>query len=669
MTPAQWLPVDPDDHSGRPTSPYKHWHERMRPDFTPGRGDADRMTTLLDQAFAQSDVVQKFVSRPVDYLAYRSIDLVDQTVPLPSRAYDTTTYQVLVGAIDIDIPLGHRAFRRADGTTRVLEHWSMGDSAGTGTYGPVYTEADINRLLKAHSPNGDLTQPLDEDGFNRAIGALNFTSRNGARGLGRRHAHGAHMLDVAGGAQPGVARDFSDGVGLITAAMPSRREFGEGGEFLDQHMVNAAYWMWQVADTYNQHARGADQVPCVACLAFGRQAGAKREDTDLFSRFLQQLRHMRGPGAAPLDFVVPTGNDNQNRAVARYTVPPGGEILVNWRIKPGDQTDNYLEIWADRSEKGGDVVDALAVWLDAPGTAAGQKAVYGPPGTYHDVLTDTFGRSAARIYRQTSPEGMDSTTQSDPAHEGYLLAVGPTEARGNSLGEAPAGRWTVRLKNRSKTAISVNLSVQTDQSIQVAGQFSGRSYLDDPAYEMFDDKGAGMDAIRYVTGQGWQVTDPAEGVRRHGTINVAASQSLTAVVSGYRVSDGQPAAFASSGLEMAGRTDVIGPNAALPVDDTAVLKGTLASGSMDGSRVAMRGTSFAASKAVRVVAERWLHSRKDRTRSAGQILKDLAHGFEDMQTIYPAGYDRQERAKGVGFAKFGEGRVPFRPEPGRVPRG
>lgn len=625
---------------------YEHWYNRRDENGTPTRAPEDNVLKLLERSFAGPTGNGDNLSTPPRETKKGSggLDLPDNEVPFEFENHD---YDVIVGVIDTDLPLGHRNFRHRDGRSRVLAHWAMGQTSQQA-YGTKYNQNEINQLLRSHSAQQNLRDSLDEDGFNRAIGGLDFYNLQGARGLGWRHSHGAHMLSMAGGADPVLDNTFSQKVGLITVSMPSRWEFGEAGEFLDQHMINAVYWLYQAAQAYRAQK---PEAPVVTTLAFGRQAGSKIETRDLFGRFINWL-NARTENGAPFDLVIPTGNDNINKVVARYELAPNEIKHIDWRIPPADQTDNYLEIWAETGSGARLRTDGLAVNLTPPGEMPGNSTSVGQPNHYHDIYQDDSGLFAGRVYKFPDLDTDDTVAELS----GFLCALGPTDPRGHSIGEAQAGLWKISLQNTSTEAtIIAHLSVQTDQSVQNAAQFSGRSYLDDETYQDFDHMGKRLDSVMWKAGR-WHVNDTANGTRRHGTVNVAASQSVSAVVGGYQAATGSPALYSSTGMGQWANGRPKGPTTVLETDDSTILWGTLAAGSNDGSRVAMRGTSFAASKAARLVSEYWLSHPRRRKRDAKYILRELAKDFETHQSKYQITYDQTKDPEAE--AKLGAGRVP-----------
>ena len=80
----------------------------------------------------------------------------------------------------------------------------------------------------------------------------------------------------------------------------------------------------------------------------GRQAGVKRDDLGLLSELLEAINASRSEQNARFDLVLPAGNDNLDRVVARYDLKKGCHHIFDWNIIPSDQSDNYLEVWAER---------------------------------------------------------------------------------------------------------------------------------------------------------------------------------------------------------------------------------------------------------------------------------------------------------------------------------
>ncbi|ABD56447.1 hypothetical protein [Jannaschia sp. CCS1] len=584
---------------------------------------------------------------------------------------NATGLKAIVGVIDTDIPLGHRAFRDENGASRVLYHWQM--DFGATNNGKSFGKGEIDRLLAKHS-GGRLDGTLDATSFNSEIGSLRMEEPRGPRALLSRHSHGAHVLDLAAGANAraalmGLPDDpFPRDVGIVTIGIPPRWDFGEAGELLDLMMLLAVNQVSDVVSKLWTKAHGAPSKPSVGMvgfptvinLAFGRQAGSKRNDGGWFPVVLAEIKKdvtsNRGTQPAPFEVIMPAGNDNLGRVAARYELDPNTEVQIPWQILPSDQTDNFVEVWAEGTGRRS-ATPRLEIELIAPGDRR-SVPIEGPLGKYLDVLDDG-NRFAARIYRLREPAKVDADARKRP---GYLFALGPSEPRSEALGAVPSGAWTLYLRNAGSEKLLVEVSVQTDQSVLPLAGSSGRSYLDERTYEVFDEAGRLNDAVRWDdVAQEWVRDEGYAGVLRHGTINAAASHAVAETVGGYRQSDGMPASYSAtgSGLE-SGHTppNRSAPNCSLTTDTSAVLPGTLAAAAGDGCRVAMRGTSFASARATRIVAEAWRAATVTPLDTAAAILERAASQHEATDPFPHRPYSHNTTAHEAAYPKFGYGRTP-----------
>ena len=655
-------------------TPYLHWCERLDENGNPQVADGKGLWCPRVGVKPRND--------PDTELE----DLLQQTgLPLPPELKQLITcvppiendppvgnvsdIDVLVAVADTDIPLGHRAFRDAAGGSRVLYHWQMEVGGGGGTaWGRTFWKEELDTLLRAHS-GGDLDGELDAQAFNTATGTLDVRDPRGHHALLGRFAHGAHVLDTAGGSNPHLDPDFSKKVGLITVGLPPRWDFGEAGEFLDIIMFRAVLQIFVVSRAIwkKKRPKGPKKgelygLPTVLNLAFGRQAGSKRDDGGWFPVLLKSVVDLaksdvpRTPPSkpAPFDVVMPAGNDNLGQVVARFELKPGETKDLPWRHVPGDQSDNYVEVWAeDKNNPGGAEAElGIAVALPGAGTA---EPVTIPVGAYLDVWSDDRGHFGARVYREVEPFKTGSEARRRP---GYIVATGPCDPRSDALAAVPSGPWTIRVENKGPDILVVEFSVQTDQSVLPIAGSSGRAYLEDDQYRVFDDEGRLVDAVRWDRRKAlWERAEGDTGVLRHGTINAAASTTIASIIGGYRRSDGMPASYSATGSAEYGRTGLRGaPTVTLPTDDSAVLGGVPGAGAGDSTRLAMRGTSFASAQATRTVAEAWLHSRGPLD-PAQDILSTAAIEFEKTDPYkIPSGNVRTD--VGPAYPKLAHGRVP-----------
>ncbi|WP_427969805.1 hypothetical protein [Altererythrobacter sp.] len=672
--------------------PYMHWLQRLDAEGNPTPGDPDEASEIWRPRWIEEFSEQVRLDREArKFQGEPSSPRIILPIVLPSLLPDvcvnslpvTKGLRAIVAVIDTDIPLGHLAFRDEDGRSRVLYHYQMNFPPliedGGVTFGRGFVKSEIDALLHKYS-GGDLHGELDTRGFNTEIGALEMKDPRGNRALLSRHSHGAHVLDVAAGADP--ASQFAREVGIITVGVPPRWDFGEAGELLDIVMflavtqVERVSWkLWSISEKEPPENLEPYGFPTICNLAFGRQAGSKRESGDAFPVILKAIKdeirrrtnsRPSGPPRVdpPFEIVMPAGNDNLMRVAGYWEIKPKECLDIPWRILPGDQSDNHLELWAEDCAKPGEHEVKLGVAMARLGEPF-KAAEIGPLGKYKDVLLDRKEQFAVRIYRLSE---IDRIGDDENLRPGYLIATGPSDPRTEGLGAAPAGCFTVRLKNFGDRTISVDAFVRTDQSVLPVAGSSGRSYMDGAKYKTHDARGSGMDSIRWDPIQKkWLSTEDCSGVLRHGTINAGASHGFASTVGGYLLSNGMPAIYSATGAARYGTPGTrSAPTAALPTDNSVVLRGKLAAGARDGTKVALVGTSFASAQATRIVAESWRKLKKGH-KGAEDILKTAARDFEDNSK--PAYYREVGgcSAQDASFAKFGEGRIQ-EPAPQRLPR-
>ncbi|MBX3529118.1 MAG: hypothetical protein KF849_00820 [Rhizobiaceae bacterium] len=525
---------------------------------------------------------------------------------------------VIVGVIDCDIPLGHNRFRDADGKSRILAAWQMlapwgGPGGLQQEYLPFGREVykdDLDALLFEHG-GGSFAGWLDEQAFNAATGVLDNRNAGGRRGIAKRASHGAHVMDLAAGADPVAEPEFARRVKIVAVNIPDSSNFGAPGTFLDEYLRYAILRVADLADALwlrnnpGPRAGATFGYPIVLNISFGKQAGAK-SNLDRLPALINDLLEIRKrDGCSRIDVVMPAGNDNHLQCNA-FLEPDRGEIVeLNWRVLPEDRSSNFVEVWTDCGPD--DQSPAASLSLVPPGgKASDHPPVLGVAGHVRRQ-----GNVAAVYCEKVGPPD-----GSGPHHFRYVLCLAPTYIE-TEMSPAPSGAWKIRLRNERDMRIQCRLSVQTDQQVSAGGPNNLRSYFDDPAYRRFEDAAGLVESESYPDAPGAINTDLVGGspVRRHGTMNSSAANRAVARVGGYRMTDGRPAFYSATGRGRTNGADdgtLLGhslmhgasgaPTAALPTDDGPAHFGILAAGSANGSMMAMRGTSFASAQAARCVA-------------------------------------------------------------------
>lgn len=564
---------------------------------------------------------------------------------------------VIVGVIDVGIPLGHNRFRNPDGSSRILAAWQMlaewgGENGLSQPYLPFGRElyqGDIDRMLAEHS-GGDLKGWLDEDSFNRATGVLEMKHVRGHREVAGRYSHGAHVLDAAAGCNPEDIdpdeAEFRRRVKIIAVNIPSSTTFGASGTHLDNFMTTAIQRISELADaiwmkchdgyTHDAHGNRIAGYPVVINISFGKQAGSK-DSLDAFPATLKKFRQTRHQHMlAPVFFATPSGNDNILRCNAFLEPRPGENLTLDWRVLPEDRSSNFVEIWTRNQDDGGSL--PLQVTLSPPGHAHADFE----PQSGQDAGFQILGNFASIYFQRVTDT--DTGTQFKFR---YVLCIAPTARASNDRPVAPAGTWTIKVRNISDARIQCALSIQTDQQILPGSAINLRSYFDDPGYQLYDDRGALRESYSYppqeVNGEMRSRNHDILAdtpVRRHGTMNASAAHGYVTRVGGYRASDGRPAFYSSTGRGRAdGQDDGTevqssrdngrkgAPTASFPTDDGPAHFGILSAGAANGSVVAMRGTSFASSQAAREIA-RLLLKESEINETEMQMLLEIARATE-----------------------------------------
>ncbi|WGH79593.1 S8/S53 family peptidase [Jannaschia ovalis] len=507
---------------------------------------------------------------------------------------------VILGIIDTGIPLGHRRFRLADGGTRVLASWQQSATwqSGPGSpgqpflpFGRELASAEIDGLLAAATRDGR----LDEDGFNRAAGLVEPHLPTGHRDLDRRASHGAHVLDLAGGIDAAAEPEWARRLRIIAVNLPPQFLHGPAGDYLQFYAAWGMRRIQGLADAlwrrdHEDAAPGA--FPVALNMSYGMQAGPKDGSMPL-EILIRALTALREPAQGdpaeqrkpPIRIQMPAGNSNLYRCAARLALHPDDPRSLNWRIQPADQTSNHVEIWTPPYDSSDRLDPAdFAIALAEPG-AAPQWAAAPVPG--QSVSFGPYSEFAC-VEHEVVPGGPTRRLV-------FLIRVAQTFAVDPAAGAlAPAGLW--RILMTGPAGLEVDLFVQSDQSFVLQSPIGRRSYFDDPAYRTHLETGRLADSFGYADG----TPEPGGGpVSRRGTHNALGAGPEIATIAGYRLTDGRPALYSSSGWSDGPPSQI---TAAYPSEDGAAHPGLLAAGSAAGSVVSFSGTSMATALATREVA-------------------------------------------------------------------
>ncbi len=478
---------------------------------------------------------------------------------------------------------------------------------------------------------------------------------------------------MVAGAEPDQETSFAERVRIIAVNAPSSAIFGASGTYLDSYMLHAIQHIADVADgiweKMNPDATNTTEkgFPIVINLSFGKHAGSG----DIYDRFaaaLDQFQcHRMSEGKTPVRFVMPVGNDNLERCNAYLEPGKDQKRVLNWRMQPQDQSSNYSEVWFSQDvQRTKRPRPAIRLSLSAPGSSA---KTFRPPKLKkgetkfcvlkrRDVVVAhlyvTRVRHRGQLRDPLEELCTDEQQVSESANFRYILCVAPTYRLDGNPSVAESGLWEISVTNNVDDPIQTTLSVQTDQGLTPSRTINRRSYFDDDGYQTHDRDRDGrvLESYSYPKDENGKYhnrdIEATTPVRRHGTINASAAHGAVARVGGYRASDGRPAFYSSTGRGRSDGSDTgtripfppghkfkRAPTAALPTDDGPAHGGILSAGSADGSRVVMRGTSFAASQASRCVIAAVINALKDpkesNDKTASQIIWQTAKDAEDQR--------------------------------------
>jgi subtilisin family serine protease len=296
---------------------------------------------------------------------------------------------VIVGVIDSGIDYSHPAFRRADGTSRILAIWDQNLQAGAGEAtpkGPLYNsgveyvKADIDRALASGNP----------------FALVRHRDRND------QGNHGTHVAGIAAGnGRPdnryvGVAPE-ADLIIVATA-------------WTDAAILTGASYIFDKATELNR--------PAVINLSLGGHSGP-HDGTSNFETGFDQL--LGRPGRA---IVVSAGNEGADGIHATGIVRANGQETLRLNVPQRDSQYNYLEFWYSGGAK-------LSITVTPPGGTASAA-----------VPADT---SEQQIQLPNGNLVWIANTK-NPINQDYQILL--IQERGGAQ-FIQAGTWTVTLRNTS----------------------------------------------------------------------------------------------------------------------------------------------------------------------------------------------------------------------------
>lgn len=486
--------------------------------------------------------------------------------PMPRVPADS----VIMAIIDDGIAFAHERFRFGSRQSRVASFWLQDGTRPPGTdhrvpFGREIGRGEIDQLLADHAEAGI----VDETGLYRdpRVGLADALLPRGTN-LDHAEAHGTMVLDLLAGFPSGEGGNRP----ILAVQLPQAVTRESSGIWLPGHALLAVEWILKRADALAA-ASGVASLPIVLNFSYGIYAGPHDGQSALERHLDALIEARRQARKAPLHLVMPAGNSYLTRTHARVSLAPATEATVPLRVQPEDQSPSFVEIW-------GPPLDAQSAVFELEVTA--------PDGAAMTVSQD---RSGATLTRHGAPIAQ-ATLQVINGPMGRrtrgFLALAPTAGDNPTRARAPAGLWTITLRGRGAGTVEpVHLWVQRDDTI--AGSLTGARQ----AYFPEQDHGHHLD------GNGREAGDGDGIVFRSDTLNALATGANTVIAAACRGSDLTPARYSSGGRVGSGRD----PDVAVICEDGVAHPGLLAAGSRSGAAVVMRGTSFAAPRIGRWIAD------------------------------------------------------------------
>ncbi|QDC10333.1 hypothetical protein FHY55_14225 [Oceanicola sp. D3] len=516
----------------------------------------------------------------------------------------------IVGVIDDGINPAHSAFHDASGGTRVDFAWVQDAAAPTGPttvpFGRELTKAEIDAELAAG--------PKPEVDRLAALGLGDFT-RAGVHTVAQRLSHGTHVASLAAG-------DGPDHLRLLTVQLPAAVTMATSGAFMSPfvlagaaHILDRA-WLMSLAEGF--------PIPVVINFSYSLSGGPhnglhflERAIDTLVQAHIERLARQfpTKPGRAEVEVVLPSGNRLLARGHAEVTGGAAGRtsktaLTLPWRVQPGDESSNFLELWMPRNAAG------VELWLTPPGgtptRVTGLNAAQAV--VIHEAADPTAVIGRISLDRQKGQKALDGIARK----KRVLIALAPScMPAAVARPGAPSGLWTVELRARISEGERIEAWIQRDDAPLGYRRQGRQSYFDDPAYQRWDAMGgvavydSGSSVVKregslngIATGRASKVVGPSTTRDERLAKGFAALGDLPGAP-GYAPLAGHPPRAAAP-YAAAATAPMRKPDHSAEGDRSAVCPGVIGAGAASGSRMPMNGSSVAAPQYARYLANTYL---------------------------------------------------------------
>ena len=396
--------------------------------------------------------------------------------------------------------------------------------------------------------------------------------------LMRRQSHGAHVMDVFAGRSPTSARVGPSNPGQDRRDPPSWKPATDPAcsadlvfvQFRDASIRDAT-GVWLKAYVFQgiqyilSFAHPTNTKKVVINLSYGPTTGPHNGTARLEKALRAFVAKFNGtPGKPKLEVVLAAGNAYLSEGhvnFIRSTTQPDF-VEWTWRLPPDNAVLCFAEIWMKKADAGGVVVTLTS-----------------PSGiTFYPTPPPPLGAPIP-------PAGVDV-----PIPRGndkmWRLQVEPTIIAPN-IAASEHGDYTIKVSGIRANAQLHAYVARSDPNMGVRTG-AKRSYFVDDKWEMTRSAEA---SCKYIDGE----FDKAGSlIHRVGTLNGIATgnDASVHVAGGYILANERKSPYSSAGPARGGLR--VGPDVALPCDESCALGGIRAGGNRSGTVFRLTGTSAAA---------------------------------------------------------------------------
>jgi hypothetical protein len=575
---------------------------RLLPDFVRRRGPTGKYIKRFDLCAPQVDDRE---ARPVR--APQTATAASETHAWPLRKERPRLRgDMLIGVIDDGCPFAHARLRATVGratSTRIAAHWDQRHDGLFARQAPGAMPARMGygvESVRAGRNGLDAWMHRYRSGVDGVDEAACYEEAH-HHDMRARYSHGAHVLDLLVGptglrncvpadadtpptwAPAGDAAAGAAQTDVAFVQFPRTALQDSSGAWLESHVLDALNYLVTCA--------GSRTRVVSICLSYGCSVGP-HDGKSIIEAAVADLLARTNTGSTKLEVVIAAGNsfdDRSHAVLSQRQFSANGKATLTWRVLPGSENCNFMQVWLPASLSGRDVALSFET----------------PNGEAVDLLPDT----AATWPNARDPQATAVFLNTPSRGEGRAMAlfvVDATNTESCIREPAPHGDWKLTLTLASGVTLGNQQEIHAfiaRNDRDLGALLRGRqSYFadaaDDPLaflHRCADDPGRIGDPIEDDTARA------PDNLARRGTLNGIATGIDVIVAAGYEKLNQVHAPYSSAGLhvESPSGPHVRGPDYAMMTDESPALRGVRAAGNTSGATFRLVGTSTAAPQLTR----------------------------------------------------------------------